>query len=49
MFGVWNIMERKLVIIGNGFDIDHGLPTKFNPDFKNISEKYESDNFWDLY
>ncbi|CAK7022458.1 MAG: hypothetical protein PEPC_00932 [Peptostreptococcus russellii] len=42
-------MERKLVIIGNGFDIDHGLPTKFNPDFKNISEKYESDNFWDLY
>lgn len=42
-------MERKLVIIGNGFDIDHALPTKFNPDFKNIAEKYESDNFWDLY
>jgi hypothetical protein len=29
----------KLFIVGNGFDIEHGLPTKFNPDFKEIAEK----------
>ena len=42
-------MKDKLFIIGNGFDIAHGLPTKFDPDFKNIALKYEQDNFWELY
>ena len=42
-------MKDKLFIIGNGFDIAHNLPTKFDPDFKNIALKYEQDNFWELY
>ena len=42
-------MKNKLFIIGNGFDLAHNLPTRFNPDFKNIARKYEQDNFWDLY
>ena len=29
----------RLYIIGNGFDLLHKLPTKFDPDFKNIAEK----------
>lgn len=42
-------MRNKLFIIGNGFDIAHKLPTKFDPDFKNIALRYEQDNFWELY
>lgn len=42
-------MKNKLFIIGNGFDLAHNLPTRFDPDFKNIARKYEPDNFWDLY
>lgn len=42
-------MKNKLFIIGNGFDLAHNLPTKFDPDFKNIAINYEQDNFWDLY
>lgn len=42
-------MKNKLFIIGNGFDLAHDLPTKFDPDFKNIAVNYEQDNFWDLY
>lgn len=42
-------MKRKLYIIGNGFDLAHNLPTKFDPDFKNITRKYEYQNFWDIY
>lgn len=42
-------MKRSLCIIGNGFDLAHNLPTKFDPDFMNIAKKYESNNFWDLY
>jgi len=42
-------MKNKLFIIGNGFDIAHKLPTKYDPDFKNIAGKYEQDNFWELY
>jgi hypothetical protein len=43
-------MHKKLFIIGNGFDIAHGLPTRFNPDFKKIAESNESNSyFWDLY
>lgn len=42
-------MKDKLFIIGNGFDIAHGLPTKFDPNFKDITLKYEQDNFWELY
>ena len=43
-------MERRLFLIGNGFDLAHRLPTNFNPDFKNIAMKdtnYKS--FWELY
>ncbi len=40
----------KLFIIGNGFDLAHGIPSKYNPDFKNIAEKIEQISyFWDLY
>lgn len=42
-------MQSKLYIIGNGFDLAHDLPTKFNPDFKKIAEKHEHENFWDIY
>ncbi|WP_274518647.1 AbiH family protein [Streptococcus mutans] len=43
-------MHNILFIIGNGFDLAHGLPTKFNPDFKEIAEKNESNPyFWELY
>lgn len=42
-------MKNKLFVIGNGFDLAHRLPTRFDPDFKNIARKYEPDNFWDLY
>lgn len=42
-------MKNKLFIIGNGFDLAHNLPTKFNPDFMNFARRYEQDNFWDLY
>lgn len=42
-------MKNKLFIIGNGFDLEHDLPTKFTPDFKNIATKYESCDFWNLY
>ena len=42
-------MKNKLFVLGNGFDLAHNLPTRFNPDFKNIAKKYERDNFWDLY
>lgn len=41
---------KRLFIIGNGFDISHGLPTKFNPDFKRIAEYREQDPyFWNIY
>lgn len=42
-------MKSKLFIIGNGFDIAHGLPNKFDPDFKNIAMAHEQDNFGELY
>ena len=42
-------MSNRLYIIGNGFDRAHNLPTSYNPDFKNIAEKYESEHFWDIY
>lgn len=44
-----DIMKNKLFVIGNGFDLAHNLPTRFDPDFKNITTKHEQDNFWDLY
>ena len=42
-------MKNKLFSIGNGFDLAHNLPTRFDPDFMNFSRKYEQYNFWDLY
>ena len=43
-------MKKNLFLIGNGFDIAHGLPTKFNPDFKIIAQANESIPYiWDLY
>lgn len=40
----------RLFIIGNGFDISHNLPVKFNPDFKKIAERMEQTSyFWDIY
>lgn len=42
-------MKNKCYIIGNGFDLAHNLPTRFDPDFKNIARRYEQNDFWDLY
>ena len=42
-------MNNKLFIIGNGLDLAHGLPTRFDPDFKVIAEGIEPKMFWDLY
>ena len=42
-------MKNKLFVIGNGFDLAHHIPTKFDPNFKNIAMKYEQGNFWNLY
>lgn len=43
-------MKKRIFLIGNGFDISHGMPTKFDPDFKFIAEKNESIYyFWDIY
>lgn len=39
----------KLYIIGNGFDVAHELPTKFDPDFKRIAKRIENSYFWELY
>ena len=39
----------KLFIIGNGLDLAHNMPTRFDPDFKDISERIEGSFFWDLY
>lgn len=40
----------RLFIIGNGFDLSHNLPTRYDPDFKEIAESYERPyDFWDLY
>lgn len=36
--GMYKNMKRKLLIIGNGFDIEHGLLTKYT-DFLNFLEK----------
>jgi hypothetical protein len=43
-------IKNRFFIIGNGFDLSHKLPTNFDPDFKEIAIKNESDpSFWDLY
>ena len=40
----------KLFIIGNGFDLEHNLPTSFENNFKSIAEKNEQiTDFWDMY
>ena len=41
---------NRLFIIGNGFDIEHGLPTRFDPHFKTIANRMEQiEYFWDIY
>lgn len=41
---------KRLFIIGNGFDLEHGLPTRYNPDFKRIAEMNEQNSsFWEIY
>lgn len=43
-------MGNRLFIIGNGFDLAHGLPTNFSPDFKKIAESNESISYFrDIY
>lgn len=44
------VNKTRLFLVGNGFDLAHGLPTRFDPDFKDIAIGKESDSmFWDLY
>lgn len=38
----------RLFVIGNGFDLEHDLPTSYKHHFKKIAEKSEQINyFWD--
>lgn len=39
----------KFYIIGNGFDLAHNMPTRFDPNFKDIAKRFEDSYFWDLY
>ena len=40
----------RLFVIGNGFDLEHDLPTSYKHHFKKIAEKNEQINyFWDIY
>lgn len=40
----------RLFLIGNGFDLDHELPTAYTPNFKKIAERIEQiPYFWDIY
>ena len=34
----------SLYILGNGFDLSHGLPTKYDPDLRRVIEKYGAKN-----
>lgn len=44
------VSKTRLFLIGNGLDLAHGLPTKFNPHFKDIALNKEIDGrFWDIY
>ena len=36
---------EKLFIIGNGFDLAHNIPTKYNPNFKTIAEGIEQTSY----
>ena len=42
-------MRNRMFIIGNGFDLAHALPTRFDPDFKEFAEAYEQWDFWGRY
>lgn len=42
-------MDNKPFIIGNGFDLAHGLPTSFDPSFKKYLNKNDCEGFWELY
>lgn len=40
----------NLFIIGNGFDLEHELPTSFSEDFRRIAENNETiSQFWEFY
>jgi len=40
----------RLIIIGNGFDLMHDLPTSFTENFKPIAQYFEQESgFWDYY
>lgn len=40
----------RLIIIGNGFDLMHGLPTSFTENFRSIVQDFEQgSDFWDCY
>ena len=40
---------KRLYIIGNGFDLAHSMPTRFDPNFKDIARRIEDSFFWDIY
>lgn len=35
-------MTKNILIIGNGFDLEHGLPTRYIDFLKFISKDYEA-------
>ncbi|MDE7100571.1 MAG: bacteriophage abortive infection AbiH family protein [Anaeroplasmataceae bacterium] len=44
------ICKQRLFIIGNGFDLEHNLPTSYEYDFKDIANSKEQlDYFWEIY
>ena len=50
MSGEMEVQRVKLFIIGNGFDLEHNLPTHFKNNFKSIAEENEqTTDFWDIY
>lgn len=42
-------MKTRINVIGNGFDLAHELPTKFDPHFKRIAIELGDEKFWELY
>ena len=36
----------RLFIIGNGFDLAHDMPTRFDPNFKNIAGQIEQIDYF---
>lgn len=45
------MLSRRLFILGNGFDLAHDLPTKYDPHFKSFTahDTIKNESYWELY